>query len=310
MKGRMIDKFLIDPKELGPQLQAIAQPMGFVTKGLHGPVKLPYFPLIGLKSTESERLDSVIEQPISSDMVRRQILVNPHAAAVAVQVLRATEKLDAEAALIVESAGYAMLQGSAEFQRWLAARGPVEMQPSGRLRVERDGTRLDLTIDRPWARNAIDRALRDALHEALTLAAIDPDITSITLKGAGKVFSIGGELAEFGTTADPASAHIIRALTLPAHALVPIAHKLHVHVQGACIGAGLEMAAFAHRFTATSKAWFQLPELSMGLIPGAGGMFSVPRRIGRQRTALMILSGKRISAEIALRWGLIDSIVD
>ncbi len=81
-----------------------------------------------------------------------------------------------------------------------------------------------------------------------------------------------------------------------------------MHVQGACVGAGLEMAAFAGRLTATSDAWFQLPELAMGLIPGAGGCVSVPRRIGKQRTALMILSGRRINAATALRWGLIDAI--
>jgi enoyl-CoA hydratase/carnithine racemase len=72
----------------------------------------------------------------------------------------------------------------------------------------------------------------------------------------------------------------------------------------------LEIAAFAGRLTAMPDAWFQLPELAMGLIPGAGGCVSVPRRIGRQRAALMILSGKRINATTALRWGLIDAIED
>src|SRR5262249_1565768 len=115
-------------------------------------------------------------------------------------------------------------------------------------------------------------------------------------------------LTEFGTTRDPATAHLIRSRTLPALALSRRAGILAVHVQGACVGAGLELAAFAGRVTATSDAWFQLPELSMGLIPGAGGCVSVPRRIGRQRAALMILSGRRINASLALRWGLIDAI--
>jgi enoyl-CoA hydratase/carnithine racemase len=70
----------------------------------------------------------------------------------------------------------------------------------------------------------------------------------------------------------------------------------------------LEIAAFGNRVTATSNAWFQLPELVMGLIPGAGGCVSVPRRIGRQRAALMILSGRRVNAATALHWGLIDAI--
>ena len=79
---------------------------------------------------------------------------------------------------------------------------------------------------------------------------------------------------------------------------------------GACVGAGVEMAGFARRITATKAAWFQLPELAMGLLPGAGGCVSLVRRIGRQRTAWMILSGKRISARQALDWGLVDSLVD
>jgi enoyl-CoA hydratase/carnithine racemase len=86
--------------------------------------------------------------------------------------------------------------------------------------------------------------------------------------------------------------------------------KLDVHVQGGCVGSGLELAAYARRFTAAPNAWFQLPELSMGILPGAGGCVSLTRRIGRQRTALMILSGKRISAKQALGWGLVDGIVD
>ena len=91
-------------------------------------------------------------------------------------------------------------------------------------------------------------------------------------------------------------------------ALAPIADKLDVHVQGGCVGAGLELAAYAARFTAAPDAWFQLPELAMGILPGAGGCVSLTRRIGRQRAALMMLSGKRISASTALGWGLIDAI--
>jgi enoyl-CoA hydratase/carnithine racemase len=59
---------------------------------------------------------------------------------------------------------------------------------------------------------------------------------------------------------------------------------------------------------ASEDAWFQLPELSMGLIPGAGGTLSLPRRIGRQRTAWLALSGARLDAATALRWRLVDAI--
>jgi enoyl-CoA hydratase/carnithine racemase len=150
--------------------------------------------------------------------------------------------------------------------------------------------------------------MRDHLFEAFSVAALDPEIRSIKLRAAGPAFSIGGDLEEFGTTRDPAMAHLIRSRTLPALQVAGRAGILDVHVQGACVGAALEIAAFAARLTATPGAWFQLPELAMGLIPGAGGCVSLPRRIGRQRAALMILSGRRINAATALRWGLIDAL--
>jgi enoyl-CoA hydratase/carnithine racemase len=98
--------------------------------------------------------------------------------------------------------------------------------------------------------------------------------------------------------------------TLPARMIARCAERLDVHIQGGCVGAGLEMAAWASRVTAAPDAWFQLPELAMGVLPGAGGCVSLTRRIGPQRTALMILSGKRITVRTALGWGLVDAIVD
>jgi enoyl-CoA hydratase len=174
----------------------------------------------------------------------------------------------------------------------------------------RSGKVLEVVLDRPEADNAIDRAMRDALYEALQMALLDPSIERVVLRGEGKAFSLGADLAEFGTTTDPATAHAIRAVTLPARMAARIVDRIEARVQGACVGSGLELAAFAGRIVAGPQAWFQLPELEMGILPGAGGCVSLTRRIGRQRTALMILSGKRLSARTALGWGLIDEIVD
>lgn len=223
-------------------------------------------------------------------------------------LLSAIEGLPVKQALVAESLAYGLLQGSAEHARWLAERSPPEALPPGRVQLERHGDCLAITLDRPAAHNAIDRAMRDGLREAFELAALDPEIERVTLVGAGKAFCVGADLGEFGTTRDPATAHAIRMATLPAFAIADCADKLEVHVQGACVGAGLEMAAFARRITATATAWFQLPELAMGLILGAGGCVSVSRRIGTTRTAELVLSGKRISAKTALDWGLIDAI--
>ena len=76
------------------------------------------------------------------------------------------------------------------------------------------------------------------------------------------------------------------------------------------MGAGIELPAFAARVTATEDAVMALPELGIGLIPGAGGTVSIPRRIGQHRAAYLALSGCRIDAVRALRWGLIDDITD
>jgi hypothetical protein len=272
---------------------------------------LPPFPVIGFGDSAhpiAQALDAVVEPPVSAEALIRQTSHAPQAAAVAIQLLRSLQDLPPERALPLESFCYGLLQGSAEHAAWLAARVAAPLSPPGRLIVERRDSELLITLDRPQARNTIDRAMRDQLFDAVTLAVLDSEIKLVKLRAVGACFSMGADLAEFGTTRDPATAHLIRSRTLPALVLAARAEILNVHVQGACVGAGLEMAAFAGRLTATPDAWFQLPELGMGLIPGAGGCVSVPRRIGKQRAALMILSGRRINAATALRWGLIDAI--
>ncbi len=273
---------------------------------------LPPFPVIGIGDPAhplAARLDTVIEPPMTVAGVVAGIERNPAAAAALVDLLRAIDGLDGHEALTRESRRMAMLQGGVEHLAWLAARRPAPAaRPPGTVRIERHDAILDIVTDRPWALNAIDRAMRDGLREAFTVAALDADIASVRWRARGRAFGIGADLAEFGTTRDPATAHDIRMRTLPALSLLRCADRVIVHVQGACVGAALEMAAFAGHIVAGRDAWFQLPELAMGIIPGAGGCVSLPRRIGRRRAALMMLSGRRIGAETALRWGLIDAI--
>ena len=255
--------------------------------------------------------DAVVPDRKSAGQMLASISANAGAAAVLVQLLRLLPSLSLEAGLVAESLAYGVLQGSAEHSAWLANR-PAQpaAAPPGRVRMMRDAARLSIVLDRPEVGNAIDVAMRDGLAEALQLACIDDEITRVSLRAQGRSFSLGAELSEFGTTRDPAIAHAIRQQTLPAIWAARCGAKIAVHVQGACLGAGLELAAFARRITATPNAWFQLPELAMGLLPGAGGCVSLTRRIGRQRTAELVLSGKRLSARSALDWGLIDAIVD
>lgn len=176
------------------------------------------------------------------------------------------------------------------------------------LLIERCNDTLRLTLHRPSQQNAVNAALRDALCEALDLALADPSILRIEMAGHGRCFSVGGDVAEFGHMRNVVEAHRIRSVRLPARRLCTLADRLSVHVNGAAIGAGVEMAAFAGRVIASPRAWFQLPELRYGLIPGAGGTVSLPRRIGRQRTAYMALTMARVPARLAQSWGLVDEI--
>ena len=276
---------------------------------------LPPCPVVGLGEPGhpfARHLDAVIEPPVSARRLAGQVLASPVASGVIAQLLRVLPSLSVAEGLTVESLAYGLLQGSAEHRGWIAAlrAAPPAARAPGEVLLERKGARLVVTLGHPESGNAIDRQMRDQLYDAFTLAALDPEIRRVSLRGAGRTFSLGAELGEFGTTRDPATAHAIRALTLPARVLARIADRLDVHVQGGCAGSGLEMAAYAARLTASPNAWFQLPELSMGILPGAGGCVSLTRRIGRQRAALLILSGKRLSARQALGWGLIDAIVD
>ena len=134
----------------------------------------------------------------------------------------------------------------------------------------------------------------------------DPSIAAVTVRGEGSCFSAGGELAEFGSAPDAPTAHAVRSIRSVAALLACCAARLTFQVHGAAVGAGAEMAAFGARVEASADAFFQLPELRYGLIPGCGGCVSIPRRIGRLRTAYLALSARRLDASTACRWGLVD----
>lgn len=276
---------------------------------------LPPYPVIGVGDPAhplAGQLDAQIEPPYRIEALVAAAQDRPLAAMTVTQLLRLLPGLSDDAALTAESLAYAMLQGSAEHRTWLAQRPPVQaLAEEGTVRLDRDDDGvLTVTLDRPNAGNAIDRPMRDALHEAFALANADASIARVLLRAEGKAFSLGAELGEFGTTGDPATAHAIRCRTLPAREAIRCADRLDVEIDGACVGAGLELAAFARHITASRRSWFQLPELGMGILPGAGGCVSLSRRIGRQRTLLMVLSGRRLNAREALGWGLVDALVD
>jgi len=235
---------------------------------------------------------------------------SPRAAITCGQLLRQTAALDTAGGLAAEAAAYSLLLGGPEFARWLAERGaPRRRQPPAEpVSVSRDGGRLSIMLNDPGRRNAFSMRLREALLDALLVGEADETVTSVELCGAGPAFCSGGDLDEFGTATDLVAAYLVRLSRAPWRVIDRIAAKVTVTAHGACVGAGTEIAAYAGRITATADAFFALPEVAMGLVPGAGGSVSVPRRIGRWRAAWLMLTGDRLPAATALRWGLVDEV--
>ena len=132
---------------------------------------------------------------------------------------------------------------------------------------------------------------------------------ALVIMGGGSIAVLSTNQASASqATPDPATAPAIRTTRSAARLRARCGERVRCQLHGACVGAGIELPAFAARVYAAEDAFFQLPEVAMGLVPGAGGTVSLPRRIGRQRTAGLALSGERIDADTALSWGLVDEI--
>jgi Enoyl-CoA hydratase/isomerase len=240
---------------------------------------------------------------------------SPLASVALVLLLRGRDHRSLDDSLVAESATYSMLQSGPEFAAWRLSYGSLRSSLSKPLPgdgaepvlVARSANELRVTLNRPDRHNAYSASMRDGLVDALELAVVDEDL-HIVLNGNGPSFCSGGELTEFGSFADPASAHQTRLTRSAARQFVRVADRVTVSVHGYCFGAGIELAAFASRVIAHPETIFALPELALGLVPGSGGTASLPPRIGRRRTALLALTGRRIDANTALDWGLIDEI--
>jgi hypothetical protein len=249
------------------------------------------------------------------EALQNAVTANPVAAVTLLQVLRAQRGAPFEPALHIESLAYSTLLGGAEFRRWRAA-NPVtdgkrqEPNPEPAVVMERYGDKISIELARPENDNATTAEMRDALVEALRVARLDETITTVEIRGRGRVFCSGGALGEFGTAQDLAMAHQLRTVRSVALELHRLGSRSRIFIQGAAVGGGMEFAAAGHELIARSSAFFQLPEIAMGLIPGAGGTVTVARRIGWQRLAYIALTGARLRARTALAWGLIDRIDD
>ncbi len=256
-------------------------------------------------------VDVLLDDPNELGDLIAAVERSPLASMALVQLLRQNERQGVHEGLISESLIYSTLQSGPEFAAWLAERPAAKPREANRepaVLVRREGTRLELTLNRSEKRNAFSAEMRDGLCEGILMALHDPGIEDITISGLGPSFCSGGDLDEFGTLPDPATAHAIRSTRNPGRLLHACADRVQARIHGACVGAGIELPAFAQRVVARPGAFVQLPEVAMGLVPGAGGSVSVLRRVGRQRTAWLALTGKRLDVETAARWGLVDDV--
>ena len=290
---------------------AVGVPVAAVELGDHDGAeiarRLSRLPLVtvGVGSSADHAWDIRCEDP---QPIFEGVLANPIAAVTAAQVLRGAEHRSVHDALLVESLAYATLQSGPEFAAWLETQGRrVRDNDDPRIQVHEHAERVDVILDRPRLFNLVDAQMRDELIDVFRVLAERPDL-AIGLSGAGPSFCAGGDPAEFGTVADPATAHTIRSTANLGAYIHRVAERVTARVHGLCIGAGVEMMAFCNRVQAHPETWFRLPEILMGLLPGVGGTVSIPARIGRHRTLEWLLQDTMVDSDMALEWGLVDSI--
>lgn len=166
--------------------------------------------------------------------------------------------------------------------------------------VVQDGV-LHLTLANPPV-NAISSAIREGLMQALDLAENSAEIRALTLRGAGKFFAAGADIKEFDLPpSEPTLPHVTARIEASVKPVIAA-------INGAALGGGCEIILACHYRLAVEKAKFGLPEVKLGLVPGAGGTQRLPRLTGLEVAIDMIPSGKTISAQDALQYGLIDEV--
>ena len=266
-----------------------------------------------LTDSRLSRLPAFVEDiSIAIQELDEMISLHTQPALVLAHLLRQKAYQNVSQGLVLESLSYGMLQSGSQFKAWLNQRGDIArvLDEKPVVLASRSDESLEIYLNRPERSNAYSSDMRDQLFDFLQIARFDEAVTKVKLHGLGKSFCSGGDLAEFGSVDFPPDGHIIRMHRSPALSSHSIADKLEVYLHGVCAGAGIEIPAFASRVFGNESVEIFLPEISMGLIPGAGGTVSLPRRIGPQKTAYLAMSGKTLSLSDALAWGLIDEAVE
>lgn len=174
--------------------------------------------------------------------------------------------------------------------------------------VERPGPQVALVrIDRPARRNALSVALRRELVAALQALDADPDVRALVLAGAPTVFASGADLHEIAEAG--AVDMLLRDTARLWSAIARLDTPMVAAVRGLAYGGGFELALHADLIVAGEGARFALPEIKVGLMPGAGGTQRLLRLIGRHRTLALVLTGDALPAADAQALGLVHAVV-
>lgn len=168
----------------------------------------------------------------------------------------------------------------------------------------RSGGVAVIQVDNPPV-NGLSHAMRSGIAQGIERALDDAAVKVIVITGTGKVFSGGADIREFNTPSMLASPSLGELITLVETSFKPVISAIN----GVCMGGGLELSLGCHYRVATPKAQMALPEVKIGLIPGAGGTQRLPRAVGAAKAVEMITSGEPIGAQEALGAGLIERIV-
>src|SRR5256712_3342581 len=182
------------------------------------------------------------------------------------------------------------------------ARNPMAKITQAVDRVAR-GRVAVLTVDNPPV-NALSQHVRKGLHDGIKRATADGAVQAIVIVCAGRTFIAGADITEFGKPPSEPSLHAV--LDLIEGSPKPVVSAIH----GTALGGGLEVTLACHYRVGVKGARFGLPEVKLGLLPGAGGTQRLPRVVGVEKGLQMMVSGDPIGADEALRAGLIDEIVD
>ena len=190
---------------------------------------------------------------------------------------------------------------------------PVQDETPGawtRLRVERDGAIVTVTLDRPEVLHALDALMFDELERAFAWLSADETVRAILLTGSGeRAFAAGADIrALAGTDARSGRAASERGQEVLLE-IERCGKPVIACVNGVALGGGCELALACTFRIASERAKLGLPELKLGLIPGYGGTQRLPRLIGRSAALRLILTGAAIDATEALRLGLVDEVV-